>query len=163
MVLVDEAMSSPGAREAIVAGGGEASRLPHKAERGEAGQPLKSLSRNRRQVQLAFLRDARSRRSLAPCIRSKQACQTERVVLLQEADVPNARRKQALALPLPLADLQAGAFPPPGVKGATPPKFSLTAGVGRLSRARPDRMPYSRGAGATHQGTSAVPPPRQKG
>jgi hypothetical protein len=163
VVLVDDAMGSPGAREVIVAGGGEPPRLPHKAQRGEAGQPLKPLSRIGRQVQLAFLRDARSRRSLAPRIRSKQACESEPVVLLQEADVPNARRKQALALPLPLAGLQAGALPPPGVKGATTPKFSLTAEVGRISRARPDRMPHSRGASATHQVTSGARPHPQAG
>jgi hypothetical protein len=55
VVLVDDAIGSPGVREAIVAGGGESPLLAHKAQRGEAGQPLKPLSRNRRQVQLAFL------------------------------------------------------------------------------------------------------------
>src|SRR6266566_1460319 len=55
VALVDDAMGSPRTRAVIMAIGGEAPLLPHEAERGDARQPIKPLSRIRYQRQLAFL------------------------------------------------------------------------------------------------------------
>jgi hypothetical protein len=55
VLLMDAAMSSPGARETIVAIGSETTLLAHEAERGDAREPRKPLRRIWRQVQLAFL------------------------------------------------------------------------------------------------------------
>jgi hypothetical protein len=84
-LLVDRAMGGPGARRPLSVGlavGGKATRRSHETERGEGGQPIKPLSRTRRQAQLTFLRYSCLHRFQKLSIRSEEACGIERVVRL---------------------------------------------------------------------------------
>src|SRR6266851_959991 len=113
-MTADTARSRPKARlVALVVSSmrGKTSCRPNETERGEGSQPVKPCSRIGFQLHLALLGYSRSRRFPARCIRSVEACESERVVQRDGEVWALAMYKEVLAQPQELA-VRIAVFPP---------------------------------------------------